>query len=368
MNFILLGLGLAVPEDYFTQEEAVLGAAQLGQPNDVEPERVKLLYQRAGVQKRHTVLGRAFIEDLLAGTRTSLSAFLPGPLDGPTTGQRMAAFAEHAWPPALSAARRALQHGNVDPKTVTHLVTVSCTGFAAPGVERKLIEKLGLPATTERIHVGFMGCHAAVNGLRVVAGLAAANPDAVVLMVAVELCTLHHCYRPTLERVVANTLFADGAAAVVGRAGTDGWRVAGTASILIPETDGEMSWTIGDHGFTMTLSRHVSEAIRTHLKPWLTTWLAKHDLTPEQVGQWAVHPGGPKILDAVAEAMSLPPDALDASRYILQNYGNMSSPTVLFTWDRLRKTTSDAPCVMLAFGPGLTAEAALLMPPNSSAP
>lgn len=362
MNCTILGLGLAVPEAHFTQDEAVFGSARLGVPDDVEPDRVKLLYDRAGVLKRYTVLGRDFIEDLLAGTRTSGSPFLPGPPDGPTTGQRMAAFAEHAWPLALAAARRALSDANVDPATITHLVTVSCTGFAAPGVERRLIEQLGLPATTERINVGFMGCHAAVNGLRVVAGLTASEPTAVALMVAVELCTLHHCYRPNLERVVANTLFADGAAAVVARAGTSGSRVAGTASILIPETDGEMSWTIGDHGFAMTLSKHVSEVIRTKLKPWLSAWLAKHDLTPEAVGRWAVHPGGPKILDAVAAAMNLQPDALDASRHILANYGNMSSPTVLFAWDRLRKTTPAAPCVMLAFGPGLTAEAALVLP------
>jgi len=362
MNFTIGGLGLAVPEDYFTQAEAVLGAARLGEPEDVEPARVKLLYERAGVTKRHTVLGRDFIDDLLAGTRTSASPFLPGPLDGPTTAQRMSAYAEKAWPLALQAAKCALDEADANPKSVTHLVTVSCTGFTAPGVERRLIEALGLPNTTERIHVGFMGCHGAINGLRTTAAIAAADPTAVVLMAAVELCTLHHCYRPNLERVVANTLFADGAAAVVGRAADRGWRVVGTASILIPETDGEMSWNIGDHGFAMTLSRHVSEAIRTRLRPWLTGFLARHELTPERVGNWAVHPGGPKILDAVGEAMDLPSTALDASRNVLATYGNMSSPTVLFAFDELRTKRPDSPCVMLAFGPGLTAEAALLIP------
>src|SRR5262249_52586099 len=152
-----------------------------------------------------------------------------------------------------------------------------------------------------RTHVGFMGCHALLNGLRVARAFVEADPSACVLLCAVELCSLHYQYGWDAERMVANALFADGAAAMVvvpGGAGPDhpGYSVYADGSTLLPNCEDAMSWRIGDHGFLMTLSPRVPELIAEHVRPWLTAWLARHDLATQSVGSWAVHPGGPRIV------------------------------------------------------------------------
>ncbi len=358
------GLGLAVPEHRFTQVEAARVAEVLGQAVEIPTERVGVWYQRVGVTTRRTVLGRDFLDDVLNGTRTSGSPYLPHPErpTGPSTATRMALYAEQAGPLACDAAQRALGNAECPAEAITHLVTVSCTGFALPGVEFHLIRQLGLSSDVQRVHIGFMGCHAAINALRVVRGLIAADTAAVVLLVAVELCTLHHAYRPTTDELVANALFADGAAALVLDAGLSkpvADRVLSTASQLLPASRDDMSWQIGDHGFAMTLSRHVSRLIREHVRQFVEAALGRHQLTLGDVQRWAIHPGGPKILEAVAEGLSLPAEDLSASWDVLNEYGNMSSATVLFVWERLCRNKT-GPGVMLAFGPGLTAELAIL--------
>jgi len=206
-----------------------------------------------------------------------------------------------------------------------------------------------------------MGCHGALNGLRVANAFAAANPGARVLVTAVELCSLHYYYGNAADKLIANAIFADGAAAVAGCAAPrpSGWALRASGSCLIPESAADMAWTVGDHGFAMTLSRKVPGLIAAHLRPWLEGWLRDNGLSLSDVRSWAVHPGGPKILVAVEEALNLPPAALAASRGVFADRGNMSSPTVLFVLDRLRKAGAPGPCVALGFGPGLVAEAAL---------
>jgi alpha-pyrone synthase len=162
---------------------------------------------------------------------------------------------------------------------------------------------------------------------------------------------------------VANALFADGAAAVVGRAAGEiasGWNVVSLQSLLLRETSDLMSWRIGDHGFVMTLSPQVPDVIRQHLSGWLSEWLANRELSLADVRSWAIHPGGPRILTACEAALALGEASLETSRQILATYGNMSSPTILFILDGLRRQSAPLPCVALAFGPGLTLEAALL--------
>jgi predicted naringenin-chalcone synthase len=185
----------------------------------------------------------------------------------------------------------------------------------------------------------------------------------VVLLCAVEWCSLHYRFQWDPERFIGNVLFADGAAAIVGAQGPEGddaWKVVATGSCLMPDSTDAMTWHIGDHGFEMTLSSRVPDLIGEHLRPWLSSWLQKHGLTIEQIGSWAIHPGGPRIVSAVEESLKLPREATAVSREVLAQCGNMSSPTVLFILDRLRARHAARPCVMLGFGPGLMAEAALL--------
>jgi predicted naringenin-chalcone synthase len=175
---------------------------------------------------------------------------------------------------------------------------------------------------------------------------------------------LHYFYGWNPQKMVANALFADGAAALIGApagaAPGRAWQVAATGSCLVPDSAEVMTWTVGDHGFEMTLSKRVPGLITTHLRPWLKGWLAGLGVSLDEVGSWAVHPGGPRILGAVEEGLDLPRGGLEASREVLRECGNMSSPTVLFILDRLRAAGAARPCVLLAFGPGLVAEAALV--------
>ena len=364
MSFAVHGIGTAVPPATVTQDEALLVARVLGGAGVRAATWLPAVYAHSGIRTRHPVLGRPLFDDLRNGTRDSDSAFLPGDdpdHPGPTTGERMRMYAEEAPKLALRAAAVAVAESGFAPDTFTHLVTVSCTGFAAPGVDFALIAELGLRPTVERVNVGFMGCHGALNGLRVANALCRADPAARVLLCAVELCSLHYHYGDAPDQVVANAIFADGAAALVGTgAGAGGdWRVAATGSCVIPGTADAMHWRVGDHGFEMGLSRRIPGLIARHLRPWLENWLRDNGVSLEQVKGWAIHPGGPKIVSAVEEALGLSPDAAAASRAVFAEYGNMSSPTVLFVLDRLRKVGGGRPCVMLGFGPGLVAEAAL---------
>src|SRR5262249_14761321 len=174
----------------------------------------------------------------------------------------------------------------------------------------------------------------------------------------------HYHYRWDPQKMVANALFADGAAAVVGVpeevATASAWRIAATGSCVIPDSEDAMTWTISDHNFEMTLSKRVPDLVARHLRPWLTQWLAEQKLDLRHIPSWAVHPGGPRILAAVEESLELRPDALEDSKAVLAECGNMSSPTLLFILDRLRRRNAPRPCVALGFGPGLVAEAVLL--------
>jgi predicted naringenin-chalcone synthase len=367
MSLAILGLGTAVPQTKVTREESAGIARSLCCRTPEHETWLPLMYDHTGIKTRYSVIDRELVEDLIHGTTTSQSPFLPSGRDGdrgPSTGHRMRVYAKRAAPLALRACREALYQSELDTRDITHLVTVSCTGMKAPGVDYEIIQELGLAPTVQRLNVGFMGCHGAINGLRVAQAFLDADPQARVLLCAVELCVLHYFYGWDPQKVIANALFADGAAAVAGvpdsSAPADAWHVTATGSCLIPDSREAMSWTIGDYGFEMTLSKRVPGLIQEHLRPWLEQWLSRHGLSVEKIGSWAIHPGGPAILDAVAEALELDDEQVAAPREVLATHGNMSSPTVLFILEHLRAQGMPLPCVALAFGPGLIAESALI--------
>lgn len=367
MSLIIRGIGTSTPERSIGQADAAEIAQTFVYNNGENASLLAMLYRMTKVRQRGSVLleepnGDRYRQSFYpaAGCATDR---------GPATALRMERYATSAAPLALSACQRALNEAGVAADEITNLITVSCTGFDSPGVDISLIKGLGLPPQVGRVHVGFMGCHGALNALRVAQAFAEADPAARVLVCAVELCSLHYAYGWDPEKVVANALFADGAAALVasgdddpaqfGDEVDDAWRVVASGSCLLPDSEQEMSWRIGDHGFEMTLSPKVPDIIERHLRPWLEDWLGKHDLSVKDVGSWAVHPGGPRIIQGVSKALDLSAQALEPAYQVLAEYGNMSSPTVLFVIDQLRRSGGERPCVALAFGPGLVAEATL---------
>lgn len=371
LDFEILGLGTALPEHQMQQSEAADFAALCLTSEGSAPTSgglVKVLFRRAGVQTRHSTV----LESSESGSPSTQTFYAPstGADDrGPSTSTRMDRYEIDAPLLAGEAVRLALAEAGVSPLEVTHLVTVSCSGFSAPGVDLHLLRTLGMRPSVSRTHIGFMGCHGALNGLRVAQAFAAADPAAVIVICAIELCTLHYQYGLDPQSVVANSLFADGAAAIVGRAVRPTSKPRGTAlpgrlvenfSYVIPETEEMMSWRIGDNGFQMTLSPEVPAIITRTLPGALETFLGRHSLALADIRSWAIHPGGPRILKACGEAANLSEDDLAASTSILSRCGNMSSPTVLFILDELRRQKSELPCVLLGFGPGLNVEAALL--------
>lgn len=363
----LLSLGTAVPKTVISQDEAAGLACKLCCQTPEQVTWLPLMYSQTGIEQRHLVYDAQVVRDVLEGTTRSGSIFVPALApgqSGPTTAQRMQVYQQEAGPLVVRAARQAITAAAVRPNEFTHLITVSCTGFHAPGVDIALIRHLELQPTIERTHIGFMGCHGALNGLRVARAFCQANPNARVLLCAVELCSLHYHYGWDPGKMVANALFADGAAAVVGMPdethSADDWHVAATGSCVLPHAEAAMTWLIGEHGFEMTLSKQVPQLIGEHLGPWLETWLRQSDLSRADIATWAVHPGGPRILTAVEASLDLDPQALAVSREVLASHGNMSSPTLLFILDRLRQRNAPRPCVGLGFGPGLVAEAVLL--------
>lgn len=363
MTFSVAGIGTAQTPHQIAQADAREIAVPLCCSDDVQSRRLRMLFDRSGVLRRGSVV----LDSASGPLEQRQSTFLPpgqnGNAYGPTTAERMRLYEKHAVALACDASGVALQNAATGPSEVTHLVTVSCSGFFAPGVDVALIDRLGLPLTTQRTHIGFMGCHGALNGLRVADAFLGANTHSVVLVCAVELCSLHFQYGWKPEKIVANALFADGSAAVVARQqpGQSQLRLLASGSYLVPGSTDAMSWKIGDHGFVMTLSRELPGLIEDHLRNWMEPWLDSLGIALEAVGSWAVHPGGPRILDAVESALSLPADALEESRQVLAEHGNMSSPTLLFILERLLGRDCPRPIVALGFGPGLMVEAAVFV-------
>jgi len=377
MSLSIAGLGTALPPFSISQDQIAAFSRPLCCDDANQAELFSLIFQHAGVNRRHSVLQLGECE----------KTFVPQsfyPLRdcgrGPSTARRMQEYETAAPPLAIAAARKALDDAQLVPDEVTHLVTVSCTGFMAPGIDMKVLEGLMLKPTVERTHIGFMGCHGAINGLKVARGCLTAEPEARVLVCCVELCTLHFFTGWDPEKIVANALFADGAAAVVCQTSPapppldeaagrppisiqDGtaWKLAAVGTMRIPDSSAAMSWRIGDYGFDMGLSRQIPELIGLHLRGWVESWLGRQGLALEDIGSWAVHPGGPKILDAAEQALSLPAGALEDSRAVLAECGNMSSPTLLFVLERLRERNAARPCAVLGFGPGMVVEAALFV-------
>ncbi|NIZ90539.1 type III polyketide synthase [Kineococcus rubinsiae] len=367
MAVTLRSIEIAVPPTVLVQDQlrdlfvAQPGLGRLG------ARLAAAAFNASGIERRHTVLA-----ELAPGASTGPTAFFDpatGLLLDPATGVRNAVYAREADELFVRAAGAALAGcAELGAGDVTHVVTASCTGFYSPGPDYRIVRALGLSPSVQRTHVGFMGCYAAFPALRQATAICRADPDAVVLVAAAELCSLHVRVRDDQDTVVGASLFADGAAAAVvtGRDLGDApaLQLDDFASVLTPVGEDAMAWSIGDNGFEMVLGSYVPHIIDEHvesaLAPLLGRDAALRDAAHRDVEHWAVHPGGRSILDKVETTLGLSAEQMRPSREVLRDFGNMSSATVLFVLRDVlaRSATGERVCAM-AFGPGLTVESGL---------
>lgn len=357
-------IGVAVPEHAYDQAFS-LACMKRWLPEQRLRRVAHLVYRHSGIRKRHSVL-----PDFVPGAEPLL--FREGPdgcLNAPTTGQRNAVYAAAYGELVQRAVASALEAApDLSTGDITHLITVSCTGFCNPGPDLFLARAFGLRPSVERYHLGFMGCYAAFPALRMAEQFCRAQPDAVVLVVCIELCSLHLQIDATEDSLLANSLFADGAAAalVTARSPQKPRRVLALdlfSTRQVPEGLEQMAWTIGDHGFAMTLSSYVPKLLKGRIGTLLDEMLRDCEIDRSVIDAWAIHPGGRAILRGVESGLALAPGALRCCHEVLSEYGNMSSASILFVLQRWLVEESlphGNTIAALAFGPGLTVELALL--------
>lgn len=372
----LRGLSTAVPPTILPQPAVRdVFRAQPGL-NRLAQRIIGTSFDVSGIERRYTVLEELTFDDRgddpIFFDRSTGELMLPG------TKARNEIYAVEATKLYLEAARLAIAATpGVDAADITHVVTVSCTGFYAPGPDYMLVRDLGLGPAVQRYHLGFMGCYASMPALRNAVQFCEADPDAVVLVVSVELCTLHLRSSNDPDTIVASSLFADGAGAgiVTARpleAGERAFALDRFETRITPVGEGDMAWKIGDHGFEMVLSNAVPAIIDDHITGALEPLFAPDvdladalstDAASERVAHWAIHPGGRSILDKVESRLQLSEAQLVPARSTLRDFGNMSSATVLFVLRYIldQASTADGDRVAaMAFGPGLTVESALM--------
>ena len=354
MPAYIQSIGTATPQYKHDQKDLVdfmLAASS----NGIDETRVRALYRASGIQSRYSVIPDYALQ-------SSEYTFYPDneklePF--PDTASRMQLYRREASGLCQEAITQCLAETNLQVSEITHIITVSCTGFYAPGLDIDLVQALGLPGDTKRMAINYMGCYAALNGLRAAKDIVLADADATVLVVSVELCSIHFQKNDSEDAILANALFGDGAAAVLvssKQGASSSVEIGDSISHLIPDGSQDMAWTVGNLGFEMKLSTYVPDLLRTGFRDLLKAIPEMRD-----ADFYAIHPGGAKIVEAIGNELELTKEDLCYSYEVLRDYGNMSSPTVLFVLKNILGSThnhSDRKRVLaLAFGPGLTLEA-----------
>lgn len=350
-----------VPPFTYRQNELRDRMKQIVDGTERESRIIHHLYAKSGIETRHSVVN----DFRKAGSHT---LFFNGQGAAPGTKSRNELYIKEGRRLFVKTAENLLANSSFSAPDITHLITVSCTGFYAPGPDYDIIKSLGLSLETERYHLGFMGCYAAIPALKMAGQICRANPDANVMIVSAELCTIHFQANAEMDNLLSSSVFADGAAGAIVSSrepSGNGYRVDGFASSITEKGAEDMAWSIGDSGFNMVLSNYIPEILGEGLEEFLHPVLNQYNLELDDIDHWGVHPGGRAILDKVEKTLNLPKELLSSSRKILSKYGNMSSATVLFVLKDLLENESNSSnnagrTLAMAFGPGLTLESALL--------
>ncbi|NCU03165.1 MAG: type III polyketide synthase [Chitinophagaceae bacterium] len=351
----IISIGTAVPAFKHQQNNILQFMQQVYALDAVENRKLKFLYSHSGINTRYSVIpdySHQLPEWKFYPHSENLEPF-------PSLEQRMNWYNRHAALLSVDAIRNCLQ-GKMNGKNITHLITVSCTGMSAPGLDLQVMELMELPKNIFRTSINFMGCYAAIHALKIADAICKTDRAAQVMIVCTELCTLHFQKDPSPDNIASTLLFADGSAAALvthDDASTAGLQLNGFYSEIIPGGKRDMAWELSSTGFLMTLSGYVPELIREDFEPLVTRALANNGLQKENINHWCIHPGGKRILDAVEKSLSLQDNALQHGYNVLHDYGNMSSPTILFVLKEIMQTIKTGNSVFgAAFGPGLTME------------
>ena len=362
MKAYISAIGLANPPNRISQKQAAEFMVRAHQLEGNAAHRLKALYRATGIGHRYSVIkdyAQPSGDFEFYSNQINLEPF-------PSTAQRMAIYRPAALKLGLEAIGNCLSNSQISGSQITHLITVSCTGMYAPGLDLDLVKALSLPTKIERTAINFMGCYAAMNALKVGRSICQAQPDANVLILCVEICSIHFQKKATDDYLLSNALFGDGAAAVLLRGHTNDTKALQLVSSycdLLPSTSDTMAWEIGDLGFEMKLAAYVPDLIGEGIQKLTKDLLEEAQLSSDSVDYYAIHPGGKKILEKAEEALGICREQNQPAHRVLREYGNMSSPTILFVlkeiWDELGDQDREKHILTFAFGPGLTLESML---------
>ena len=330
--------------------------------NETENRKLKFLYHQSGIENRYSVISdysKPVNEWKFYPQSENLEPF-------PSLEQRMTWYNKYAAPLSVDAIRDCIEH-KIHPNEITHLITVSCTGMSAPGLDLMVIDLMDLPKNIYRTSINFMGCYAAIHAMKMANSICNSEQNAKVLIVCTELCTLHFQREGTVDNITSSMLFGDGAAAVLitpDSFAQKGLVIKDFYSEIISRGKKDMAWELSSSGFLMTLSGYIPELIEEDFEMLVEKSLAKSGIKKEQITNWCIHPGGKRILDAIHKSLQLRKDELKTCYDVLHKFGNMSSPTILFVLKEIMKNISSSPVgggreeavFGAAFGPGLTME------------
>ncbi|MBV9986703.1 MAG: type III polyketide synthase [Chitinophagaceae bacterium] len=351
----IISIATAVPGHCHKQSDILSFMQDIYGLNDYERRKLKFLYEHSGIDTRYSVIGDFSKPE-------EEWDFIPAdPQEQfPSLEKRMSVYENAALDISKQATKKCL-NGHLQSSDVTHLITVSCTGMSAPGLDLQLVKALQFPTTIFRSSVNFMGCYAAVHALKLAKMICDSTPNSNVVIVAAELCTLHFQQDYTEDNAASSLLFSDGAAAVLMSntlRSPNAFSLQGFYSQVAFKGEADMAWQLGSQGFLMTLSGYIPQLISEDINQLVEDALSHHGLEQEDIAYWCIHPGGKRILDLIQKQLQLSPDDLCYSREILRRYGNMSSPTVLFVLKYIMEhdIPSGSKLMGMAFGPGLTME------------
>ncbi|MBL0331166.1 MAG: type III polyketide synthase [Bacteroidetes bacterium] len=352
----IISIGTAVPQ-HRTAQPAILEFMQAAYGNEVTSRKLNVLFNNSGISARYSVL-----PDFDKTNQQHI--FFNGTPSTANVENRLSVFKERAIPLALAAVKDAFTKLDTTVETfgVTHLITVSCTGLYAPGLDAVLMEELNLPNDIFHTGVNFLGCNAAFHALKIADLILKSDAQAKVLIVSVELCTLHFQPKNNHDNLLSNTIFGDGAAAVVLTSADDvnrGLNITGFYSLLLNKGKDLMGWNITPVNFEMILDAKIPEIIGDEVNAIVLNATKKLNIQPDSISKWAIHPGGKRIVDVIKDKLQLSDSDTNASYKILDEFGNMSSPTILFVLNELLKEMKTGETIFsIGFGPGLSIETA----------